>query len=79
MLAIDSVGTLCVADGASSTIRCLALATLQVTTRAGIAGHAGFLPGPLPASLDRPDGLAMTPAGTMLVADGAADVIASIR
>jgi len=66
-LAIDADGDLFVADTGNHTVRLVTSAGV-VTTLVGAAGRDGTVPGPLPASLDFPAGIAFDPAsGDLLV------------
>lgn len=67
-VAVDSSGTLYVTDALNSTIRKLTSAGM-VTTLGGIAGREGVIPGPLPASLNFPMGIALAPDGALIVSD----------
>ncbi len=69
-LAIDSGGNLFVADTANHTVRRIVPATGSVTTVAGSAGVSGSVDGVGSlARFDGPTGLAIDPAGNLLVAD----------
>jgi sugar lactone lactonase YvrE len=60
-LALDGAGALFVADYGNSTVRRIDLAAAQVTTIAGVPGQAAATLGPLPATLNFPEGLAWAP------------------
>jgi sugar lactone lactonase YvrE len=57
-MASDGVGNLYVAESVNHAIRKIALATGKVTTFVGSPGRVGVLPGPLPAALNQPIGVA---------------------
>ena len=65
-LTLDAVGNLYVADTDNHTIRKVTSAGV-VTTVAGRAGVADFQAGPLPGLLSRPQHLAMTPEGDLVI------------
>ena len=65
-LTIDGAGNLYIAVG--DLVRKLVPATGEMTTVVGALGHTGVVPGPLPASLSRPMGLAALPGGRLLIA-----------
>jgi sugar lactone lactonase YvrE len=58
-VASDGAGNLYVADSGNHTIRKIVIATGAVTTPIGVAGNQAVQPGPLPASLNAPVGLAV--------------------
>ncbi len=68
-VAVDGSGNVYVADTNNHTIRKVTPsgAVGAVTTIAGSVTSFGALPGPLPASLYRPSGIALTPAGDLIV------------
>lgn len=76
-LALDGQGNLLVADAMSNLVRKVSPAGM-VSTMAGNDVNSGTIPGPLPATLFRPVGLAVTPAGDVLVvtANGIAQITA---
>ncbi len=57
----DGAGNLYIADNDNGTIRKLVLATAAVTTFAGVPGVQGVRLGPLPAGVNTPFGIAVTP------------------
>ena len=65
-LAVDSCGNVYVADTYNYAIRKVTAAG-AVTTRVGSASTIGGVPGPLPATLSLPRGIAFTPAGDLVV------------
>lgn len=58
---LDGKGNLYISDYTNNTLRKLELATQVVTTVVGIAGQAGFVPGPLPGALSAPWGIDFLP------------------
>jgi len=62
-VATDSAGNVYVADTGNHTIRKIAPSG-EVSTVVGVAGQAGFAPGPLPGLLSNPLGVAVS--GTSL-------------
>jgi len=52
------------------------IATGAVTTVVGSSGHAGVTPGPLPAGLNLPHGLALGPQGELYITDENAVLVA---
>jgi len=80
-IAADGAGNLFVADPPNGTIRKLTIDRSQIagdlTTVVGQAGVSGGpTPGPLPAVLGRPVGVAVLPNGALAIADGNAIYIA---
>ena len=75
-LASDGAGNLFVADTYNHTIRKVVIATGAVTTVVGSSGHAGVTPGPLPAGLNLPHGLALGPQGELYITDENAVLVA---
>lgn len=69
-IAVDASGQVFVADTGNSTIRRIT-PDGQVSTVVGVAGGVGNLPGPLPASLARPVGVAVVGNRLYLIAGGA--------
>jgi sugar lactone lactonase YvrE len=66
-MAVDATGrTLWVADYDAGTVRELDLVGQMVSTPIGVPHHQATLPGPLPASLNTPGGLALVPAGLVI-------------
>ena len=78
-LALDGRGHLYVTDPGDSTVRRMDLATGAVVTWVGQPGAAGVQPGPLPARLNKPYGIAVAPTGQVLVADQAENAILIIE
>lgn len=78
-VALDGSGSLFVADLQNHTIRRVSLSTAVVTTLCGTAGVAGVLLGPLPASLNSPIGLAVSPTGDIYLSDSAENSLLVIR
>ena len=75
-VAIDSLGNLYVADSGNDTLRKIDNLGV-VSTLAGVAGVGGsVLPGPLPAQLDSPQGIALDPATGGLMATSLNAVLA---
>ena len=68
-LVYDGKGSLYVADSQNGAIRKIDVATANVTTFAGLLGQKGLQPGPLPARLNAPRGLALLPDGGLVVTD----------
>jgi hypothetical protein len=56
-------------------VRKIDLNTLEVSTEVGVADLVEVRPGPLPGALFNPKGLAVLPAGDLLLVDSAAAVI----
>jgi len=70
-LALDGAGQLFVVDG-GNLIRKIELATATVSTVVGVPGLLrGVLPGPLPARLNSPSGIAVLPGGLAVLDEGA--------
>ena len=63
------------AFGATST----ALTNANVTTLVGVSGQRGVNPGPLRASLNRPQAIAVSPAGVLYITDYAENAILEVR
>jgi sugar lactone lactonase YvrE len=74
-LAMDSAGRLLVSDVPDNTVRRIELATKQVTTIVGHSGRWQTVPGPLPAYVSSPAGLAVLPSGDLVISDVEANVI----
>lgn len=68
-LAYDGKGSLFVADSENGAIRRIDVATMAATTYAGVLGEKGLQPGPLPAHLNAPVGVAILPDGGLVVTD----------
>jgi DNA-binding beta-propeller fold protein YncE len=71
-VAVDGTGNVYVADFWNNTVRKVT-PTGVVTTVVGVPGRSGTLPGPLPASLNAPWGVAVEPTtgDLFIVADAA--------
>jgi hypothetical protein len=72
-VASDGAGNLFVADEGNYTVRKIAIATGAVTTVVGTPDRLGVAPGPLPASLSCPAGLAFGPTGNLFITDECED------
>jgi hypothetical protein len=68
-LAIDGAGNLFVADLGDNTVRRVNLASALVTTVVGQTGRWETVPGPLPAYVAAPAGLAVLPSGDLAITD----------
>lgn len=68
-LAFDGAGNLFAADDFNRAVRKVTLATAEVTTVVGNHNRMGVIPGPLPASLTGPVGLAFVAPGTLFISD----------
>jgi sugar lactone lactonase YvrE len=68
-LAMDSAGRLLVADIFDNTVRRIDLSTRDVTTIVGKSGRWQTIPGPLPAAVAKPAGLAFLPSGELAISD----------
>jgi hypothetical protein len=73
-LALDGKGNLLVVDSGNKTIRRVAMGTGKVTTVVGPPGATIAL-GPLPAGLADPKGIAVGPAGEILISDESAVLV----
>jgi sugar lactone lactonase YvrE len=78
-LAMDSAGRLLVADDFDNTVRRIDLSTKQVTTIIGHSGRWQTVPGPLPAYVADPAGLAVLSSGDIAIADSSTNVILLAR
>jgi sugar lactone lactonase YvrE len=78
-LAMDSAGRLLVADGFDNTVRRIDLATKQVTTIIGHSGRMQTIPGPLPAYVANPAGLAVLSSGDIAISDQSNNAILLAR
>ena len=78
-LTADRAGNLYVSDSAAGTVRRVVLATATVTTLVGVAGQIGVKPGPLPAGLNGPIGLAVSASGELFVSDANENSILGVR
>jgi sugar lactone lactonase YvrE len=78
-LAMDSQGRLLVADSYDNTIRRVDLSTRQVITIVGHSGRWQVVPGPLPAFLANPAGLAVLSSGDIAISDQTENVILLAR
>jgi hypothetical protein len=67
-LTLDGQGDLLISDR-QGTVRRLALSSRQVSTLAGVAGQRAVVPGPLPALLNLPAGLAVLSDGSLALCD----------
>jgi hypothetical protein len=77
-LAADSVGNLYIADTGTGTVRKLVLASGAVTTLVGVSAQMGVKPGPLPARLNRPGAVALTPNGQLTLADNTENAVLAV-
>ena len=77
-IAVDLTGNVYVADAGNHTIRKMDPARV-VTTVVGVAGAQGVAPGPLPASLNAPGGVAMLPGPQVSLAISSAAENAILR
>jgi hypothetical protein len=68
-LAMDLAGRLLVADLCDNTVRRIDLSTKQVTTIVGHSGRWQTIPGPWPAYVSRPAGLAVLLSGDIAISD----------
>jgi DNA-binding beta-propeller fold protein YncE len=75
-VAVDGAGHVFVADDGDSTVRQVDVATGFMTNVWGVSGKAKIVPGPLPAQLNRPVGLAYD-SGKMFLVDFAENVVLS--
>ena len=71
----DGVGNLFVSDQYNQTVRKVVIATGTVTTVVGTLNHVNVIPGPLPAKLARPSGLAVGPTGDLFITDQSENVV----
>ncbi|HEY4157023.1 MAG TPA: hypothetical protein VGM29_02955 [Polyangiaceae bacterium] len=78
-LAFDGQGNLYVADPAAATIRKIELTTATVSTVAGRPGVHGVALGPLPASLNLPNGIAVMPDGGLVISDVGENALLRLR
>ena len=67
----DGAGNLLVADGEDNAVRRVNLSTGMVTTVVGTARRWETIPGPLPAYMATPAGLAVLPSGELAITDRA--------
>jgi hypothetical protein len=77
-IASDGAGNLFVADY-NHTIRKIVVRTQTVTTVVGSPDRVGVVLGPLPAGLSEPWGLALGPAGELLISDSTENAILALR
>jgi hypothetical protein len=77
-LASDGAGHLFVADSGNNTVREVVPGGV-VSTLAGVAGVTGLVPGPLPAALNGPFGLAVLPGGGLAATLPPENVVVLIR
>jgi hypothetical protein len=75
-LASNGEGNLFVADTGDATIREVVIVS---TTVVGVSGQSAVLPGPLPASLDRPAGLAVGSDGALYIVESAVGAVLVAR
>jgi sugar lactone lactonase YvrE len=68
-LTIDGAGNLLVADPGNHAVRKIAIASGLVTTLVGSPQRGALAPGPLPAALNSPTGVAMGPLGSLFITD----------
>jgi hypothetical protein len=68
-LATDGAGNLLVADAQDNTVRKVNVATGLVATVVGHSGRWETVPGPLPAYIAAPAGLAVLPSGDLAITD----------
>jgi hypothetical protein len=68
-LALDSAGNLLVADSTGNTVRRVSISTGLVSTIVGHGARWETVPGPLPAYVASPAGLAVLPSGTIAISD----------
>jgi hypothetical protein len=73
--ATDGAGNLFVADHYNHTVRKIVLATGAVSTVVGTPDRHGIVPGPLPAKLACPSGLAFGPGGDLFITDTCENVV----
>ena len=83
-IAVDAAGNLYVATGYTlgnkiSLILKIDLTARRITTQAGAPSQRGLRLSPLPAGINVPGGLALTPAGELLVTDTAENVLLRAR
>jgi streptogramin lyase len=75
----DGAGNLFVADNYNHAIRKIVVRTQTVTTVVGSPDRMGVVLGPLPAGLSEPWGLALGPAGELLISDSAENAILAVK
>lgn len=75
----DGMGNLYVADTNNATIRKVTLANGNVSTVVGVAGQSGIKLGQVPARLNHPWSLALSPIGELIVADPYENSILIVR
>jgi hypothetical protein len=78
-LVMDLAGRLLVADSFDDTIRRIDLSTNEVTTVVGHSGRWQTIPGPLPAYVSTPGGLAVLPSGDLVISDQDKNIILLAR
>lgn len=78
-LAMDREGNLLVADSGNHTIRKIVLATSEVSTLVGVSTRAKVSPGPLPAGLTTPVGLAVSASGEIFLTDWDENAVLAVR
>lgn len=78
-VAADAYGNLYVADQGNQAIRKVELATAIVTTLVGVPSQVGVTLGPLPAGLNAPAGLAISPLGELFFTDAGENAVLVAR
>ena len=76
-VAFDGKGNLFVVD--DSMVRKVVIATGAVTTVVGRPNQRGVIPGPLPANLNRPGGIAVGPSGELFITDSEESAVLVVR
>jgi len=74
-LSYDGANALYVTDPGNAVVRKIDLRTGAVSTVVGQPGIAGVKPGPLPARLSQPSGIALLGPGRLVIADGVENVL----
>jgi sugar lactone lactonase YvrE len=75
-LVSDGKGALFVADSENGAVRRIDVASAAVSTYVGVLRQRGLAPGPLPARLNAPRGLALLPDGGLAITDEQAVLVA---
>jgi sugar lactone lactonase YvrE len=78
-LAFDSAGLLFIAEGGRSTVRRLDVKTGAVVTWVGASGLGVVRPGPLPAAVNAPGGIAVVGHGELLLTDANENAVLRVR
>jgi streptogramin lyase len=78
-LAFDGRDALYVADHDNGLVRRVSLTTGMVSTVAGVAGNFAVVAGPTPTPIGHPMGLALTPAGDVLVASDSENAVLMVH